>query len=806
MKKLGSLVTRVKDKNGLSVPQRRRRSKSSAVLHEPQIPIWSDDVTSSECLLQKEMNPSDAFVADDFLSPHDSYEEKEVARVTETRSRRRQRGPRIAGLWGRALREESISELEENEEDDTDEFLTTPLHEAARLGSAKLVRLFLSHGGQPNEKNGKQRTALHMAAGGLTVEEEELLLAVMYYDSVASNDTTVDSIAHIGIRSAAKDATESDEEEQNSDHPVAGAKKAASAMRRFFKQTLGNQTAGQDEPVVEEKPVPPPLDRMRLSKLSADRMDTVLIIMAWSHPDDGSPSAGEGPSINSVDSRGRTALHYAAELGRSDVCMAIVSSFGAILTIIDESSRTPCELAGEQSHRDLAAQLEARALLYSDPYGVDDELMASVLADVVNGSDSRKLVPPFSWFHTLSAQRVRKERNHRVQEVMTKMREELAMRQEQIEATEIMFSYDVNDSMDSVVLPDANIVEPDESNERVVSPDSSAMEVDQSNEDTGESRRLEPAPEARSAFFRDASMSKYTQMLQAIQHSHVERFLVFHDWVVARAMEEFREDPNKAMSDAGVAITAESSCRRTNGGAQTCLICFEEFALDDSVWRNLKCCEHSFCADCLGEYIADSARTKTSGISLLCPHHDCAAPLSEQDILNLAPSPEVYESLLAAADENFVACALDLKFCPHPGCGGVVQRASPEMISAEGLLDHDLIDIVGAVCVALPEGESNAKAPLTYEGVPDARYVMSRGATQPQMAHRFCFSCGDKTIHWPISCETLEKWKEKIHKEIGSIEEGEEGDEDGNYEAVAQRLWMKANTRPCPQVCFLHRS
>ncbi|KAI2500353.1 hypothetical protein MHU86_14096 [Fragilaria crotonensis] len=93
------------------------------------------------------------------------------------------------------------------------------------------------------------------------------------------------------------------------------------------------------------------------------------------------------------------------------MCLTILTSFEAILTIVDDAGQTPGELAAEQNHPDLAAQLEARALLYADPSGLDEDLFANVWE---NSSDDQasidsdrklkkkkrrtahsKLVPPF---------------------------------------------------------------------------------------------------------------------------------------------------------------------------------------------------------------------------------------------------------------------------------------------------------------------------------------------------------------------------------------------------------------------------
>jgi hypothetical protein len=762
--------------------QSRRRSKRDSVVSVQTLedPI---SVEGDYPLLQKEMSPSDAFAADDFLSPHDAYEQEQSMTAQQT-------------------------------DPGEDELFTTPLHEAARLGSGKLVRLFLEHGGRPNVRNGKQQTALHMVAAGLTGVKEGLLLARMN-EIPPKADTEI--IGHdVGIRASCVDAPESNlETEQYSGE----AKKAAVASSHLVK--LGSHDSEKDDEAIEQKKTLPPFDA------TPQRMDAFLAIMAWRHPEDGSPASGEGPSINSVDGRLRTALHYAAELGRSDVCMDIASSVGANLTILDESSRTPCELADERSHHDLAAQLEARALLYFDPAGMEDELLASILADERNdGSGTRRqLAPPSSWFETLDKDAVRQQRNEITETATVKMQEILNLRQIQKEANDAMFNYNVNDdNVQQADIGGAVVFEkPIEDNERISDGKATDTLVDDavdrtstppacvpvesscSNDNAATNLAtggIESAPDEslnrneNPAVKLDSSASEYTFILESLQESHVERFLAFHGWRMEHAVAEFRKDPNKAMGDAGVSIVMQKSLGMSEEvTTQICLICCDEFAPGAPEWRELRSCKHGFCVQCLGDYIADCARSKAGGITVLCPHHDCTAPLTQNELQSLVPA--LWESLLDAADENFVGTSKHLVFCPYPGCSGVVERLVPDYISEVGF-DHDITDISGAVCVMLPEGVEDKDAPLTYEGVRDKHYVMSKGSTQPRIAHRFCFACGAESGHWPLSCEKLDKWQTKIRNEVADEDEGEDA---GNYEDVAQRLWMKTNTRPCPQVC-----
>jgi hypothetical protein len=141
--------------------------------------------------------------------------------------------------------------------------------------------------------------------------------------------------------------------------------------------------------------------------------------------------------------------------------------------------------------------------------------------------------------------------------------------------------------------------------------------------------------------------------------------------------------------------------------------------------------------------------------------------------------------------------AEDLRFCPHPGCPGIVKFNFPLYIRAAGV-SPDLLSIAGAVCTAV---QGNAeRCPPTYEGVYDPNYFSTASLDQPKRAHRFCFECGDTQVHWPITCERFEEWKRTVKDEIKDVED--EGGTD--YNDVAQRLWLKANTRPCPKVSVFY--
>ena len=814
------------------VAKQRRHKKNTQSSPPQQQEKWEehDDDTP---LLQTEMNPSDVFVADDFKSPNDAYPDViTTTTTTNTTSRNTcKKMPKFAGFW--TLLEPSQHPTTSTPENQhvaaaasSATTATTPLHEAARMASPTLVRLFLQNEKcSPNVKNGREQTSLIVAAGGLTRVEANVL---QQQQQVMDN---------VGIRACTSTMdTMTKHRNKGDENSAAGAKKAALAVVRLFR---GNYKEDEEESSSSSSPmeIPPPLDAKTCQTLEAQRMDVVLLILSWSSSSSSSTNqdgAGrrqrQGPSMNSVDARGRTALHYAAELGRTGICTAIVSNFGALLTIVDESSRTPCELAGEAHHAQLAAQLEARALLYADPYGVDDELMATVLSE--NRAHGHYLLTmPFAWFETWSTVQVRQERLARREKALVDMQQILAEREEQNRANQVIYNYNVNDSIDSrdetdigigVLLPDdeKEVSEPTihmlagiHDDDHPPSPpceraDSETKKNNAANvsvpakgatdEDNVVDTNREASKEATMDDESSAVDSDFTRLLKSVQESHVERYLTFHHWDSEKAMAEFEKDPMQAFLDAGVSVEnkAGPASLKWEETPQTCLICFETFDPDSSEWTRFRGCGHGFCTQCMGDYIADCAQSRGGGMTVTCPHHECDVPLTQSELESLAPSPTVYESLLEAADENFVASSCDLKFCPHPGCEGIVHRLVPPIVKQESF-PLDITDICGAVCVSFPEGADDA--PLTYEGVRDCRYVMTRGSLQPHKAHRFCFACGDETIHWPVTCETLEQWKSKIRDEVGEVKEEEEEGE-ANYEDVAQRLWMKANTRPCPKV------
>ncbi|KAL3915555.1 MAG: hypothetical protein SGILL_005595 [Bacillariaceae sp.] len=770
-------------------------------------------------ILQSTLNPCDPFIADDYFSPYDHYNTplqkelpdpaqhaaEEQAKEEARMRRRRARRPQVAfrRLIGRNTMEDDAPSLTATSVDasgDTDKsqndgifkediYMTTPLHEAARLGTGDFVRFLLAQGGaDPNTRNGLARTALHACAGGLTVEEETLVRSTIQ-DRIGgkSSSKLATEERAVGIR-----ATFLPEEIFRLMHLNHSCKDGADKIKgengdasrgligRIFGSTRGSRRSIEiEEPETAAKSSVFDLqpDPERLGAISTERMDAMLAILSWVQTE-----TGDGPSINAVDSDGRTALHYAAELGRSDLCMAILSNFGAMLTIVDDlGARTPCEVASSQGHKALAAQLEARALLYIDPYGLDDDLMDNMNA-TSDGSDPRsQLVPPFKWFKTLSVEEVREEILERVSKTRSEMLR--AAEEYDIKAAVEVNGGKSNSSVDgseaSRTASEADDIEEDESlDAKPALQESTVASTSAANAKLSESSPcLVPVPSTADIF-------------NNLQDSHVERFLSFHKWQVTEAMKEFREDPTEAFTRAAIPLpTKIEFAGKTE--ERMCPICYDD--VDKNDWMQLGGCKHGFCKTCLSEYIQERATDMTPIFAIACPHHECAAIFAKHNIETLFMNEKpTLERLHEAAVANFVTVSNDFRYCPFPACEGIVHRLPHKKFSGSGF-DPQLLNYSGATCTAI-KGKTKIgdDCTLTYEGVEDLDYLSN--SFQPPKAHRFCFACGEST-HWPVSCERLEKWKDKIMEEIGDANsDGEEHD----YNDLAQKMWIKANTQPCP--------
>jgi hypothetical protein len=171
---------------------------------------------------------------------------------------------------------------------------------------------------------------------------------------------------------------------------------------------------------------------------------------------------------------------------------------------------------------------------------------------------------------------------------------------------------------------------------------------------------------------------------------------------------------------------------------------------------------------------------------------------------------ETNNRLRNSAIDAFVVSAQDYTYCPYPGCGDttVIHALYPKFVNPS---DVGVLRLIGGVCTNVhkikPDNknldvECSVDDPLilTYESVPDQQHYDLLDMVQPQMAHRFCFVCGEKKIHWPITCTQLQEWRAIITEQVGETNSNIGSSDLSNFNEIAQNLWMKTNTRPCPKV------
>lgn len=722
---------------------------------------------------------------------------------------------------------------------------TTPLHEAARMGHGALFQCMLSAASQASSsslsyvdldtRNGAGRTVLHCAAGGITAAEASFLALRRKklnfdVDDDDEDDNSSGQEMDVGIPAPRPPlaAIESERKDTFSNRNLKGSvlnvartfgkwakfqRVPTPSLQRDDEQHTNSNAATLESDANHSGPA-------QQAQRDSDRMDVVKSILSWTRAGTNEACASMaimptvdqgGVSINSVDlSFGRTALHYGAELGRSDLCQAILQSFyGTMLTVIDCTGRTPCELAGAGGFAHLATYLEARALLFVDPYGTDEDLLTAITAQSPESNDTNNRgILPFSWFETLRLPEVQLRRERRLVQSLEKTRQ-IAQRLRLRHFARNTIVEDMqqanDDNSGSAALPTK-----ESSDFRlggdINDKDKEAVVVDR------------PVPTDSTIKGDKSKDNDFNMYEDQLHEAHIESFLTFHSWDVTKALEAFSSDPFEAFQTAGILLPQCKAQRESSSSKkQICLICCDEFDSTSVSWKQLSGCCHSFCADCLEDYLTECSKSRT-GVVVPCPHHDCNMLMSPWEIQMLSPY-DVHSALVQSANDNYVVSANDLRFCPHPGCGqkGAIRMTLPEHLDSPKLARSGLLQLVGAVCTNVYDEQSpnrNATSSLTgykadfpaasYDGVVDPSYYNLFNLKQPKKAHRFCFHCGDQKIHWPVTCERLSEWKATIAAQVktvhGDEEQKLENGEANIFEDVAQKLWMKANTRPCPQV------
>jgi len=237
-------------------------------------------------------------------------------------------------------------------------FTTTPLHEAARLGNSEFVRALLSNGGDPSQEDGLQRTSLHLVCGGLTNVEESVNVSksgsfdVEEEKGEEGEERDDHQIVVLGIRNS--NAKELKERELTTKQQV---KREKSSFFSKLKSGKEDKNVDSSSSVATEH-----THRIQLydyeslrNSYSEDRLEALMALLT-----NLASSSNQHKSLllHGKDTRGRTALHYAAELGRDNMCSLLLQyddkKGPSLLNIADHDGHTPNDLAIRQGHECLA--------------------------------------------------------------------------------------------------------------------------------------------------------------------------------------------------------------------------------------------------------------------------------------------------------------------------------------------------------------------------------------------------------------------------------------------------------------------
>ena len=527
---------------------------------------------------------------------------------------------------------------------------------------------------------------------------------------------------------------------------------------------------------------PPPSAPSSLSvSLSSKRSEALRSLLTWIDP-----SYSSTVSVNAADCRGRTALHYAAQLGRRSLCQALVAA-GAILTIVEEESQqTPCELAGEAGFKDLSAWLEARAVfeitLYRD-FGADYSPDSSAMT-------------PYCWFANLTSDLLDKNREERVKSAKALLASLCCARSGAKSGAKSdpfghecrkggtltgdggEFCKDLLSSFADKYVPSS------------FTDEQTVQLLTCSNWDEGALERK----------FLEDPVGMLREGRMELGAEQIREMFEFEEERQRKDFKSTGEDEGAALSDEGEALSSSSS---SSSSASCCPICMDDYDPSDpsdaASWIKLGDHGHEVCSSCLEMHIGHAVTQQRAGLTIRCPFQGCPYFVSRK-LLEGNSSEEVMEKLLRNERDSFVFSAKDLKYCPIASCECIIRLKVPN--NFRGRWGPGCLDSSPAVCNHFSDGNNWRNVPdndlpsvlvTTRDGVVDN--FLHEPDHQPVAAHRFCWSC-EELPHWPIPCDMREQWLDKVHEEVGEPESAADGE---SFEEVAHRLWIKANTKECPK-------
>ena len=210
-----------------------------------------------------------------------------------------------------------------------------------------------------------------------------------------------------------------------------------------------------------------------------------------------------------------------------------------------------------------------------------------------------------------------------------------------------------------------------------------------------------------------------------------------HKWTKDGLFELLMDDDEKVQKQAGVFARCGHPGPKITSAKRKCDICIDD-DLKPHEMLSMPC-GHEFCRDCWAGFIKSKISDGPSCIRTTCPQAGCTEVITEEEVEQAAP--DLLEKFEGYQLRNFVELNGTSRWCPGPGCERIAA-----LNSTSGIFNDS--DNVIADCDACTT--------------------------------RFCIKCGEEP-HAPLSCKSLELWKEKCKNESETAN------------------WILANTKSCPE-------
>jgi len=156
------------------------------------------------------------------------------------------------------------------------------------------------------------------------------------------------------------------------------------------------------------------------------------------------------------------------------------------------------------------------------------------------------------------------------------------------------------------------------------------------------------------------------KLYEDLGKSDLEFMRIIRDQLIAIAFERVEGDEEKTPASPSFSRQA-SNPLATNISPAKCLICLETFGEQGAVL--LRACDHSFCVDCLKNYV--SASEATGQIVLTCPLNECKKAISQRELIAIV-GLEKFEKLDRRALERIIAHDNTFHMCATPDCAYLV--------------------------------------------------------------------------------------------------------------------------------------